>query len=763
MSPSAVDRPKDPPYSTDEPAPVGRARNVSRRGPAPDGIAAMNDPSESLLRSESLTGPLLPADTSDPESVVPHARPGDNPLSDHALYVNRELSLVQFHKRVLAQAKDPGTPLLERMRFLTIVSSILDEFYEVRVAGLMQGLALDVANTGPDGMLPAEVLAEIAVQAHETVNEQYRMLNDELLPELAEQGIRLLRRQQLNKEQREWMTRYFCEQALPVLTPLGLDPAHPFPNVQNKGLNFIVEVEGRDAFGREAELAVVQVPRCLPRLIRLPEELSDQPYAFVMISSVIHANMHQLFPGMAVKSCHQFRVTRNSDLWVDEEESDDLLRSLKMELPRRNYGDAVRLEVADNCDARKVEFLLSQFGLDASHLFQVNGPVNLHRLAALYGAVDRTDLKYQPFVPSLPPRVEPKTDLFRVIREGDVLLHHPFQSFSPVLELLNQAAADPDVLAVKMTLYRTGVDSPVTDALVDAARAGKAVTVVVELRARFDEAANIRLATRLQAAGANVVYGVVGYKAHCKILLIVRREGDKLRRYVHMGTGNYHPGTTRFYTDLALLTCKPEYGEDLHHVFALLTGLGRAARLNKVLVSPFTLADTVVRLIDKEADAARAGKPARIEAKLNALIDPRVIQALYRASQAGVQIELHVRSLCRLRPGLPGVSDNIRVFSTVGRFLEHTRVYRFHAGGQDHIYLASADWMERNLYRRVETAFPIEEPALKARVVREIFDTYARDDQQTWQMTAEGTYAPRAPLGDEPFSAQSALMQVLAR
>ena len=722
----------------------------------------MTHPSETLMRSESLTGPLLPRDTPTPEGVTVPADPTEDALSDPALYINRELSLIQFHKRVLAQAKDPNTPLLERMRFLTIVSSILDEFYEVRVAGLMQGLALDVANTGPDGMLPGDVLREIGIEAHATVGEQYRLLNDDLLPELAAQGIRLLRRQQLNEEQRRWMSRYFREQALPVLTPLGLDPAHPFPNVQNKGLNFIVEVSGRDAFGREAELAVVQVPRCLPRLIRLPKRMSDQRYSFVMISSVIHANMHQLFPGMTIKSCHQFRVTRNSDLWVDEEESDDLLRSLKMQLPRRNYGDAVRLEVADNCDARKVEFLLSQFGLDSPHLFQVNGPVNLHRLAALYGAVDRADLKFQPFVPSLPPRVEPKADLFRIIREGDVLLHHPFQSFSPVLELLNQAAADPNVLAVKMTLYRTGVDSPVTDALVEAAQAGKAVTVVVELRARFDEAANIRLATRLQAAGANVVYGVVGYKAHCKVLLIVRREGDQLRRYVHMGTGNYHPGTTRSYTDLALLTCKSEYGEDLHHVFALLTGLGRAARLNKVLVSPFTLADRLVQLIDQEAAQARNGRPASIEAKLNALIDPRVIRALYRASQAGVKIVLYVRSLCRLRPGLEGVSDNIRVYSTVGRFLEHSRVYRFHAGGHDHVFLASADWMERNLYRRVETAFPVEDPALKARVISEIFDTYSRDDQQNWQLSADGVYTRRPSIGNEPFSAQRALLRMLA-
>ncbi len=694
------------------------------------------------------------SDLLDSERLTPRSRQP----SDPALYLNRELSLVQFHKRVLAQARNPKIPLLERIRFLTIVSSILDEFYEVRVAGLMQGLALDVANTGPDGMLPGEVLRQISDEVHQIVDDQYALLNDELLPALAREGIHLLRRQHVTAAQRAWMEQYFREQALPVLTPLGLDPAHPFPNVQNKGLNFIVQVSGRDAFGREVELAVVQVPRCLPRLIPVPVELCDTPNAFVMISSVIHANVHHLFPGMTILGCHQFRVTRNSNLWVDEEESDDLLRSLKMQLPGRNYGDAVRLEVADNCDARKVEFLLSQFGLDRAHLFQPAGPVNLHRLAALYQAVDRPDLKFKPFVAGLPSRIEPKSDLFRIIREGDVLLHHPFQSFSPVLEWLNQAAGDPDVLAVKMTLYRTGVDSPVTDALVAAARAGKAVTVVVELRARFDEAANIRLATRLQAAGANVVYGVVGYKAHSKILLIVRREDGRVRRYVHMGTGNYHPGTARFYTDLALLTCNPEFGEDLHQVFSLLTGLGRAEKMNQVLVSPFTLADRVTASIDAEAEAARNGQPSGIQAKLNALIDPQVIAALYRASQAGVPIELHVRSLCRLRPGIPGVSDTIRVFSTVGRFLEHSRVYRFHADGADHVYLASADWMERNLYRRVETAFPVLDPLLKKRVIHEIFQLYGRDDAQTWAMNADGTYHKRSALSDTPFNAQNHLL-----
>lgn len=721
------------------------------------------------MTEQAQTAASQPADRgTDPRELMaqPPAAPAPEldevDLADPQLYLNRELSLVQFHRRVLAQASDESMPLLERLRFLTIVSSILDEFYEVRVAGLLQGVVLDVAHRGPDGRPPSQVLAEIADEVHELVDTQYRLLNEVMLPALAQEGIRLLRRNQLTAAQRQWVETYFEEQALPVLTPLGLDLAHPFPNVQNKGLNFIVSLEGRDAFGRDAELAVVQVPRCLPRLIQLPEELSDTPHCFVMISSVIHENIGKLFPGMRITGCHQFRVTRNSDLWVDEEESDDLLRALKTELPRRHYGDAVRLEVADNCNERKTALLLAQFGLSTQQLFQVHGPVNLHRLAALYGMVDRDDLKFGAFVPGRPPNLPPKADIFRVLADGDVLLHHPFQGFGPVLELLHQAAADPKVLAVKMTLYRTGVDSPVTDALVEAAQAGKAVTAVVELRARFDEAANIRLATRLQSAGANVVYGVVGYKAHAKMLMVVRREEDGLRRYVHLGTGNYHPITARFYTDLGLMTCDPAVGRDLHRVFSQLTGLRHAAELEKVLQSPFSLADEVIRCIDAEAEAARAGKPSGVMAKLNAVIDPAVIQALYRASQAGVPIQLYVRGVCRLRPGIPGVSESIRVFSTVGRFLEHTRVYRFHAGGEDKVYLSSADWMERNLYRRVETAFPIEAAELKKRVVEEIFELYLKDRARTWELHADGRYRPRED-GEADFSAQDALLEMLTK
>jgi polyphosphate kinase len=675
---------------------------------------------------------------------------------DHpSLYLNRELSLIAFHRRVLTLAADRATPLLERLRFLTIVSRIVDEFYEVRVAGLLQGATLELRPPGPDGLARREVLARIAAEMQALVAEQYRVLNDEVLPALAAEGVRLPLRANLSPRLTAWARRYFEEQALPVLTPLGLDTAHPFPNVQNKGLNFIVSLEGQDAFGRPAQLAIVQVPRCLPRLIRVPPGVAEAPYEFMMLSTVIQAGVDLLFPGLTVRGCHPFRVTRNSELWVDEEESDDLLRALEMELPRRNYGDAVRLEVGDACSDGDVELLLHQFGLERTQLFRVSGPVNLHRLAPLPDLVDRPELRFPAFTPRLP--VPRGADLFRELRRGELLLHHPYESFAPVLDLLRQAADDPAVLAIKMTLYRTGHDSPVVDSLVEAARAGKAVTVVVELRARFDEAANIRLATRLQEAGATVVYGVVGYKAHCKMLLVLRREGESLRRYVHLGTGNYHTTTARLYTDLGLMTCDPAIGRDVHLLFGQLTGLQQAAPLEKVLASPFHLAESIVARIDAEAEAARAGRPSGVRARLNSLIDPGVIQALYRASQAGVPIDLMVRSLCRLRPGVPGVSETIRVRSTVGRFLEHARAFAFVAGGRDEVFLSSADWMERNLHRRVEVAFPVGDPALKARVLREAFALYDREDPSTWELQADGRWRR---LGDGGGgSAQAALLR----
>ncbi|MFM2244875.1 MAG: hypothetical protein RL071_949 [Pseudomonadota bacterium] len=696
-----------------------------------------------------------------PPALQPR-RGGPQPAADDpAALIDRELSLIQFHRRVLAQAQDPGVPLLERLRFLTIVSRIVDEFYEVRVAGLLH--EVELGRRAADGADLPELLRRVSAELHELIAEQYRHLNSVLLPALADEGILLRRRTQLNPAQRRWVEAWFEEQALPVLTPLGLDLSHPFPTVQNKALSFIVGLDGKDAFGRGVGLAVVQVPRCLPRLIRLPPELCQARHEFVMISSVIHANVEKLFPGMRVRGCHQFRVTRNSDLWVDEEEEEDLLRAIQLELPRRNFGDAVRLEVADTAEDHKVHFLLNQFGLDERHLFRVNGPVNLNRLAALYDMVDRPDLKFRPFTPSVPSRVTQSEDIFRTISEGELLLHHPYQSFGPVTELLRQAAADSDVLAIKMTLYRTVLRSPVVEALIEAARNGKAVTAVIELRARFDEEDNIQIATRLKEAGASVVYGIVGFKAHAKVLLVVRREGGKLRRYVHLGTGNYHPGTSKAYTDISFMTADPAMGADVHTLFNQLTGIGVAEPLQKLLQSPFTLARAVTARVDAEAEAARAGRSSGIALKLNALVDPALIAALYRASQAGVPIRLKVRGMCRLRPGVPGLSETIQVHSTVGRFLEHTRCYWFHAEGDEVMYLASADWMERNLYRRVEVAFPIEDHRLKQRLRTELFELYDRDDTQTWVMLPDGTSRKRAPVGPRPFSAQDHLLELHTR
>jgi len=683
-------------------------------------------------------------------------------LSDPGLYINRELALLEFERRVLAQARDSDTPLLERLRFLTICSTNLDEFFEIRVSGLRQQVAAGVSRPGADGLAPSETLARIGVTAQQIVAEQYRVMNDELLPALEKQGIRLLRRSQWSNRQARWVRRYFRSQVMPVLTPMGLDPGHPFPKVLNKGLNFIISVDGEDAFGRHSGIAVLQAPRSLPRLFLLPAGVADGPHDFVMITSVIRAHIDELFPGMTVNGCHQFRVTRNSDLWVNEGEADDLLEAIKGELPGRRFGAAVRLEVSDDCPPDVASFLLDMAELAPSDLYQVPGPVNLHRLVAMHELADRADLKFPPFTPGVPRRVEKGRDMFEVIRRADVLLHHPFESFTPVLELVREAAKDPNVLAIKQTLYRVGAKSPLVEALLEAARAGKEVTVLVELRARFDEAANIDLATRLQEAGANVVYGIVRYKAHAKALLVVRREGRKLRRYVHLGTGNYHAATTRAYTDFGLMTCDKEIGEDVHRLFAELTGLGGATRMKRLLQAPFTMYRTLLDLIGGEAKAARKGKRARITARMNSLEEPTIIRALYDASRAGVKIDLLVRGICCLRPGIPGVSENIRVRSVVGRFLEHSRVFRFHAGGDDVLFLSSADWMTRNLHHRVETCFPVDDPRLKARVAQEGLDAYFADNVQAWRLDADGTYKRLTPGKRGARCAQQELLARLA-
>ncbi|MCS4503721.1 Polyphosphate kinase [wastewater metagenome] len=681
-------------------------------------------------------------------------------LRSPELYFNRQLSLLEFNRRVLEQSRDTTNPLLERVKFLCIASSNLDEFFEIRVAGLKQAMEMGASQSGPDNRTAQEVLREIGVRTHEIVAEQYRVLNDELIPALDNAGIRFLRRSEWSREQAAWVKDYFYHSLLPILSPLGLDPAHPFPQVLNKSLNFIVALDGKDAFGRNSGLAVVQAPRALPRIIQLPPELSeDGGWDFVFLSSIIHAHVNDLFPGMDARGCYQFRVTRNSDLFVDEEEVDDLLRAMEGELPSRRYGDAVRLEVAANCPAHMSDYLLEEFELTRDDLYQVNGPVNLNRLLAVYDLIDRPELKYASFTPGLPAQLAHASDLFKVLRDRDVLLHHPYESFAPVVEFIRQAASDPEVLAIKQTLYRTGPDSVIVDHLVAAARAGKEVTVVVELRARFDEEANIKLANRLQEAGAHVVYGVVGHKTHAKMILVVRREGGQLRHYMHLGTGNYHSRTARLYTDYGLFTADPVMGEDVHRVFLQLTSLGKVSTLSKLLESPFTLHESMLAKIEREAAHARAGRPGRIIVKVNSLVESRTIQALYAAAMEGVEIDLIVRGMCSLRPGVPGVSTNIRVRSVIGRFLEHTRVFYFANGDAPELYCSSADWMERNFFRRVETCFPIVDPDLRQRILEEL-QCYLEDNYQAWELQPDGQYHRCTPAeGEAPYAAQLELLR----
>lgn len=679
-------------------------------------------------------------------------------------FLNRELSQIEFNRRVLAQAEDKETPLLERLRFICIVSSNLDEFFEVRVAGLKEQIKLDAPASGPDGVAPDQAFERVSGQVRDLISQQYQLLNEDVLPALAEQGICFLRRDAWNDGQREWIRNFFFRELMPMLTPIGLDPLHPFPRVLNKSLNFAVALEGKDAFGRNSGVAIVQAPRILPRVIRLPKEIGGSAYTFIFLSSIIHAHVGELFTGMHVVGCYQFRVTRNSDLFVDEEEIKNLRIALQGELSQRHLGDAVRLEVADNCSQQMVEFLLSQFSLQDEDLFQVNGPVNLARLMQVFDLIDRPELKFPRFIPGLPfsPQKKKTHNIFELISKGDILLHHPYQSFQPVIEFIQQAYADPDVVAVKQTVYRTGADSTLMEALVAAARLGKEVTVVVELLARFDEEANINWAKRLEEVGAHVIYGVFGHKTHCKMAMVVRREAGQLKRYVHLGTGNYHPGTARVYTDFGLLTCHEEICADVSEVFLQLTGLGKASKLKHLWQSPFSLHSQIVNSIQQEIRHANEGKPAAIIAKMNALLEPTVIQALYAASVVGVRIDLIVRGACALRPGVPGLSDNIRVRSVVGRFLEHTRIFYFLNGKQHNVYLSSADWMSRNFFRRVEICFPVLDPRLKKRVILEGLKPYLRDNVQAWEMNGDGYYRRKSSRKNNRFSAQEELLTKLA-
>ncbi|OZA27989.1 MAG: polyphosphate kinase 1 [Hydrogenophilales bacterium 17-64-11] len=685
-----------------------------------------------------------------------------NPPSPDTL-INRELGILEFQRRVLAQADDPAMPLLERLRFLCIFSSNMDEFFEVRVAGLKEQIRADSTQRSPDGMTPRQQYRAVSNMARDLVAKQYALFNNELIPELAAHGIHFFRRTQWTEDQAAWIRDYFFRELMPVLTPVGLDPSHPFPRVLNKSLNFAVELSGRDAFGRNSGAAVVQAPRALPRVIRLPEEIAGCEYGFVFLSSVLHTHVGELFAGMTVEGCYQFRVTRNSDLFVDDEETKNLRQALQGELPQRNYGAAVRLEVADNCSPSMAAFLLEQFELGSDDLYQANGPVNLVRLMQVPDWVDRPELKFAPFVPTLPARLAKQDDIFAHIRKHDILLHHPFESFQPVIDFIEQAAADPHVVAIRQTVYRTGTDSKLMMALIRAAQSGKEVTAVVELMARFDEEANINWAAKLEEVGAHVVYGVVGHKTHAKLALVIRREEGELRRYAHLGTGNYHARTARLYTDFGLLTADETMTADVASLFTQITGLGKAGKLKRLWQAPFTLHSEVVAAINREAELAAAGKPAAIVAKMNALLEPQVIAALYAASQAGVKIDLIIRGVCALKPGIAGLSENIRVRSIVGRFLEHTRIFYFRNGGDEQVYLSSADWMDRNFFRRIETGFPILNPKLKKRVIAEGLKPYLRDNVQAWEMLPDGSYRRRSPRRAAPYSAQAELLALLSR
>jgi polyphosphate kinase len=662
-------------------------------------------------------------------------------LNDPALYTNRELSWLEFNQRVLEEAQDPANPLLERVKFLCIVSSNLDEFFEIRVAGLRQQRDSKVSESGPDGMGPNEQLVAVSQRVRKMVDDQYQLWNEVLVPGLEQQHIFFLRYDDLRDDEKTYYTDYFQKSVYPVLTPLAVDPVHPFPQLLNKSLNVAVELEGNEL---NTNLAVVQVPRILPRL--LPYKAGERGiYRYIFIGNLIQAHVGSLFHGMKVKGAYQFRVTRNSDLYLDEEEAENMLKTIEIELRKRNRGAAVRLEVQKECPGHVSDQLLQTFGLDRDDLYAVDGPVNFSRLMPVVGGVDRPDLKYKPFVPVVVTGTD-ADDIFTQVRRKPILLHHPYDSFQTVLDFIEQAAEDPSVLAIKQTLYRTSGDSPIIASLAQAAESGKQVTVVIELKARFDEAANIKWAHTLQEAGVHVVYGIVGLKTHAKMALVVRKEEDGIRRYLHLGTGNYHPSTARLYTDLSLLTCDPVITNDCAELFNWLTGVSVFPELVKIKAAPKTLHEFVLDMIERETDHAKAGKPAAIFAKLNSLVDTEVIEALYQASQAGVKIRLLVRGICCLRTNAPGVSDNITLRSIVGRFLEHSRIYRFENEGHPEIYLASADWMPRNFFRRVESCFPLEDPEHRTQL-DEIISTYWADNVKAREQNSELTFAKRHPDG----------------
>src|SRR5713101_6891026 len=685
--------------------------------------------------------------------VLRRDAPAANRFSEPRNFVNRELSWLEFDRRVLEEAQDPTQPLIERVKFLTIVSSNLDEFFEIRVAGIKQQIESETSDIGPDGLSPTETFDRIQKTVRQLAAAQYALWNNELLPELGKNGIYVREIAELPPKREAWAHRYFQQEVLPMLTPLAVDASHPFPHLLNRSHNLLVRAKTQRR--GEPLHAIVQVPRAVSRLIALPRgKGADEPWEYIYLASLIKQHIGELFPGLILDGVHAFRVTRNSDLYIDDEEAENLLRTIEQELRRSSRGNAVRLEVEADCPKDFLELLLDFFNLSEADAYKLDGPLSMTHLLPLVTNDAFAKLKDRPFQPARDPALPPHVNFFEVLRRQDVLLHHPYDSYDQIVELAETAAKDPQVLAIKITLYRTSGDSPIVEALIGAANAGKQVTAIVELRARFDEASNIQWARRLEEAGAHVIYGVVGLKTHCKALLIVRRDADELRRYVHLGTGNYHSRTARIYTDFSLLTSEPQLSEEVATVFNTLTGLAGYPGLKKLMVAPFDMHSRFVKLIERERDNALAGKPARIVAKMNALVDQEIIEKLYEASCAGVTIDLVVRGICCLRPKVPGLSENIRVISIVGRFLEHSRIYYFANAGQPQVLLSSADWMPRNFLRRVEVAFPIENPALRDNIINEVLPRFLNDRVKARELQPGGSYRRLKPEGPEP-SAQA--------
>src|SRR5438876_10503909 len=679
--------------------------------------------------------------------------PTANRFSDPQNFINRELSWLEFNRRVLEEAQDVTQPLIERVKFLTIFSSNLDEFFEIRVAGIKQQIESETSDVGPDGLSPTETFNNIQRLVRELVAAQYSLWNEELLPLLAKNGIRIPKMTELSTKRAAWAHKYFQEEVFPMLTPLAVDASHPFPQLLNKSHNLLIRAKTQR--GGEQLHAIVQVPRVLPRLIAMPRgKGDDEPWVYIYLASLIKQHIGELFPGLILDGVHACRVTRNSDLYCDEEEAENLLRTIEQELRRSSRGNAVRLEVEADCPKDFLELLLRFFSLSEPDAYKLDGPLSMTHLAPLVANDAFAKLKDRPFQPARDPALPPHADFFEVLRRQDVLLHHPYDSFDQIVEWIEAAAKDPQVLAIKITLYRTSGDSAIVEALIDAANAGKQVTAIVELRARFDEATNIQWARRLEEAGAHVIYGVVGLKTHCKAMLIVRRDADRLRHYVHLGTGNYHSRTARIYTDFSLLTSEPQLSEEVATVFNTLTGLAGYPGLKKMMVAPFDMHSRLIKLIERERDNAQAGKPARIVAKLNALVDQEIIEKLYEASCAEVTINLIVRGICCLRPKIPDLSENIRVISIVGRFLEHSRIFHFENAGQPRVFLSSADWMPRNFYRRIELAFPVENPTLRDQIINEVLPSFLNDRVKARELQPNGSYRRLKPEGSEP-SAQA--------